>query len=63
MVASLQPSIAAAVANALRASSISAGNSKSTSSSDVTSSVSALSEEEEAKLNAQLVSLLSSINN
>merc|ERR1711892_105655 len=49
VVASLQPSIAAAVAKALSASS----SSRLTSTSAVTSSASTLSEEEEARLNAQ----------
>jgi len=52
VVSSLQPSIAAAVANALSASSGSSFNSKTSSSSSLTSS--ALTQEEEAKLNAQL---------
>jgi hypothetical protein len=52
VVASLQPSIAAAVANALSASSASSFNSKTSTSSSLTSS--ALTQEEEAKLNAQL---------
>merc|ERR1711915_874644 len=52
VVASLQPSIAAAVANALSASSVSSFNSKTSTSSSLTSS--ALTQEEEAKLNAQL---------
>ena len=51
VVNSLQPSIAAAVAKALSASS----SSRLTSTSAVTSSASALSEEEEARLNAQQV--------
>jgi hypothetical protein len=58
VVASLQPSIAAAVAQALSASSSSAINSRRTSTSAVTSSVSALTQEEEAKLNAQLVRII-----
>merc|ERR1719145_310970 len=52
VVASLQPFIAAAVANALSANSASSFNSRTSSSSSLTSS--ALSQEEEAKLNAQL---------
>ena len=63
VVDSLQPSIAAAVADALSASSISAENSKHTSTNALTTSVSALSEEEESKLNAQLVRLFTSIIN
>ena len=53
VVASLQPSIAAAVAQALSASS--AINSRKTSTSSVTSTAAALSPEEEAELNAKLV--------
>jgi len=52
VVASLQPSIADAVANALSANSASSFNSRTSSSSSLTSS--ALTQEEEAKLNAQL---------
>ena len=56
VVASLQPSIASAVAQALTASS--AANSRQTLTSSVTSTAAALSPEEEAKLNAQLVSFI-----